>query len=525
MDASTKAGGLDTFRRLAFVPEPVGIGGVVGALSVTSDLTRGHPPGEAMRSCLLAMELARRAGLDASEQRDVYYATLMRFAGCAATSHEIAAALGGDDVRVRARGDLIDPSRPAEAVRFLLGLGEGAGRLRMLGHVPRAARFYAEGVRADCEVGAGLTRRLRLADTVVRAVLDGFERFDGRGAPAGRAATDIAEPARFAAVSYAAVMFDAVGGDAVAAEAVARWSGRALDPAIAAIFLEAPAELLEVSAPDDIWAAVVDAEPTPRRTFRDAAALDDALAGFGDAADLKTPWFHGHSGGVARLARDAAAALPSADPDLVYRAGLLHDLGRVAVPTGIWERPAPLRAEEWELVRLHPYHSGRILARAPVLAPLGPVATRHHERADGTGYPAGVRAAELDAAACLLAAADELHALGEPRPHRAALEPAAASRVLSGLPLDRDAVRAVLDAAGAPPPAFPPLPADLTERELDVLRLLVTGRTKREIASELVISPSTVHTHTVHIYSKCDVSTRAGLAMFAMRHGLAARTG
>ena len=97
--------------------------------------------------------------------------------------------------------------------------------------------------------------------------------------------------------------------------------------------------------------------------------------------------------------------------------------------------------------------------------------------------------------------------------------------MLSGLPLDRDAIRAVLDAAGAPPPALPPLPADLTERELDVLRRLVAGRTKREIAAELVISPSTVHTHTVHIYGKCGVSTRAGLAMFAMQHGLAATVG
>jgi DNA-binding NarL/FixJ family response regulator len=158
-----------------------------------------------------------------------------------------------------------------------------------------------------------------------------------------------------------------------------------------------------------------------------------------------------------------------------------------------------------------------------VLAPLGRVASRHHERTDGTGYPAGVGAADLDPAACVLAAADAMHALGEPRPHRPALDAAGASRVLAGLALDRDAIRAVLDAAGAPPPALPPLPADLTERELEVTRRLVAGRTKRQIAAELVISPSTVHTHTVHIYAKCGVSTRAGLAMFAMRHGLADR--
>ena len=502
--------------------EPIGIAGIVAALSVTSDLTRGHPAGEAMRACLVATELARRAGLDEPDRNDVYYTTLMRFAGCAATSHELAARFDGDDIVVRARGDLIDPTQPAEAMRFLAGLGDGAAKLRMLGRAVGAGRFFAEGARADCEVGAGVTRRLRLPPSVGDAVLDGFERFDGHGAPVGKQGTEFAEPARFAAVGYAAVMFDAVGGVEAAAEAVGRWSGRGLDPAIAAILLDAPGELLRHSDPDDLWAAVVEAEPEPRRAFRDDAALDEGLAAFADAADLKTPWFHGHSGGVARLALAAADALP-VETALVHRAALLHDLGRVAVPTGVWERPGALRAEDWEAVRLHPYTSARILARSPLLAPLAQIAGRHHERTDGSGYPAGMRASELEPAACLLAAADVLHALGERRPHRDAYDLDAASRLLSNLPLDRDAVRAVLDATGAPPPAFPPLPSALTERELEVLRMLVAGQSKRQIAGKLVISQSTVHTHTVHIYAKCGVSTRAGLAMFAMQHGLVRR--
>src|ERR1700733_2650349 len=499
-------------------------GGVAG-LSVGGDLTRGHPPGEAMRACLLAAELARRAGLDERGRGEVYYGTLMRFAGCAATSHEIAAVFGGDDIVVRARGDLIDPAEPGEAVEFLAGLGVDAVRLAALGGPAGVAQLKAEGARADCEVGADLTARLGLPEAVRRAVLDSFERFDGLGVPAGRAGAEVAEASRFAAVGYAAVMFDAVGGGDVAAQTVARWSGRALDPAIVAVFAEAPAELLAVASPDDLWAAVVDAEPAPRRAFSDEAALEDALAGFGDAADLKSPWFTGHSRGVAGLARAAAELLPAADARAVYRAGLLHDLGRVAVPAGLWERPGPLRAEEWEQVRLHPSYTGRILARSPVLAPLGLIACRHHERMDGSGYPAGMSRSELDTAACLLAAADVCHALCEPRPYRAALGPAAAARVMSGLPRARDAVRPVLAAAGAPPPALPALPAGLTERELEIVRWLAAGATKREIAAELVISPSTVHTHTVHIYAKCGLSTRAGLAMFAMRHGLMARTG
>jgi HD-GYP domain-containing protein (c-di-GMP phosphodiesterase class II) len=102
----------------------------------------------------------------------------------------------------------------------------------------------------------------------------------------------------------------------------------------------------------------VDAEPEPRRTFLDESLLDEALAGFGDAADLKSPWFSGHAGGVARLARAAASAVASADARQIYRAGLVHDLGRVAVPTGIWERRGPLRPEDWESARLHPLPLG-----------------------------------------------------------------------------------------------------------------------------------------------------------------------
>jgi HD-GYP domain-containing protein (c-di-GMP phosphodiesterase class II)/DNA-binding CsgD family transcriptional regulator len=506
------------------VPGKFGLAGVIAALSVTSDLTRGHPPGEAMRACLLATELARRAGHDSTFLSDVFYGTLMRFAGCAATSHEAAAALGGDDIVVRARGDLMDPTHPAEALRFLAGLGHGGGKLRVLAMAPRMGAVVTEATRADCEVGAQLTRRVGLPESVSQAVLCAFERYDGKGSPSGLAATDISAAARFAAVGFAAVMFNLVGGSDVAGAAVARWSGRALDPDIAAVFLADQDGLIRCSDPSDVFGAVVEAEPRPSRTFRDDHELDEALAAFGDAADLKSPLFQGHSRGVALLAR-AAAETMTVDPATAYRAGLVHDIGRVAIPTGIWERPGPLRSDDWEQVRLHPYHSGRILERSALLAPLGLIASRHHERLDGSGYPAGVRGGELDQTARLIAAADVWRALGENRPHRAALTPVDAARVMSEMALDHGAVRAVLRAADGPAPAFPPSPVELTGRELEVLRRLAAGKTKRQIATELFISPSTVHTHTVHIYTKCGVSTRAGLAMFAMRHGLAAATG
>jgi hypothetical protein len=209
------------------VPELVGVGGVVAALSVTSDLTRGHPSGEAMRACLLA---TGRAGTDLVRQSEVYYGTLMRFVGCAATSHEVAAALGGNDIAVRAAGDLIDPAVPGQAQQFLADLGVSADQLRALGGPLGVARLKAEGAQADCEVGAGLAGRLRLPEEVGRAILDAFERYDGHGVPGGRARDEITLAARFAAVGFTAVMFDTVGGAKVAAQTVAQWSGRALGP-------------------------------------------------------------------------------------------------------------------------------------------------------------------------------------------------------------------------------------------------------------------------------------------------------
>ena len=157
-------------RRLPGVRELVGVGGVVASLSVTSDLTRGHPPGEAMGACLLATELARRAGLDLIRQSEVYYGTLLRFVGCAATSHEVAAALGGDEVAVRAAGDLIDPTVPGEAQRFLAGLGVSASqRPARAGHLISQSSRSVRYVHATdqptqhcrCAWGHGTPARLR----------------------------------------------------------------------------------------------------------------------------------------------------------------------------------------------------------------------------------------------------------------------------------------------------------------------------------------------------------------------------
>jgi HD-GYP domain-containing protein (c-di-GMP phosphodiesterase class II) len=417
-----------------------------------------------------------------------------------------------------------DVTVPGDALALLLavsgGPGGALGRARRLAvAAARARKVTAEGARADCEVGARMARRFQLGRQVPAALDDIFERWDGRGAPRGKRRDAIALPARVAAVAFAAVMFDEVGGAAAAVETVRRWSGRILDPSIAAAF---DRDALEATVADDALVAVVRAEPGVPQRVSDPQ-VDEVARGFAELVDLKSPYLHGRSTAVASLA-ETAGRLLGLDADrtrTLRRAGLLHDLGRAGVPTGVWEKPGPLSTSEWEQVRLHPYHSERILSRVPALAGLARLAGLHHERLDGSGYHRGAPPSMLDAPARVLAAADVYQALTEDRPHRQGMAPARAAQVLEGEALDRDAVGAVLEAAGQRRArGRSSYPAGLTRREVEVLRLLVRGRAEKQIARALSISPATVHTHVTHIYEKAGVSTRAAAAVFAMENDL-----
>ena len=248
-----------------------------------------------------------------------------------------------------------------------------------------------------------------------------------------------------------------------------------------------------------------------------------------DFTDIKSPWLRGHSTGVAELvvAASAAAGLSDADGALVGRAALVHDVGRVGVPNGIWDRPGPLSTEQREPVRLHPYLTDRVLRRCALLVPFAEVTAGHHERADGSGYHRPVTGEQLEAGARLLAVADAYHAMTEERPHRSALSRAgAASLLLSEVDagrFGRTDVDAVLDAAGhTRRPAQVTYPAGLTEREVQVLRLIARGHANKQVATALGISPKTVGRHIEHVYAKAAVSTRAGATLFAMERGLLA---
>jgi DNA-binding CsgD family transcriptional regulator len=177
-----------------------------------------------------------------------------------------------------------------------------------------------------------------------------------------------------------------------------------------------------------------------------------------------------------------------------------------------------------ERVRLHPYLTERMLACSAALAPMAAIAVLHHERLDGSGYPHGLSGDAISMPGRLLAAADVYHALTEVRPHRPARSAQEASEQLraevAAARLDGGCVDAVLRAAGHRVRHKREWPADLTGREVEVLRLVAYGSSTREVASALGISRKTAGNHIERIYSKIGVSNRARAALFAMKHGL-----
>ncbi len=515
---------MSTSDRVA-APPTVRLAEVLAAVSLAADVGHDQPLEKSLRNAVIAVRLGDELGLRGRELSSVYYVALLRSMGCTGNSHETARMFGGDDLGFLG---LVQEMAGGDPREFVGGLAAHVAATAPALAATRSAEWFrtigpAEARHAGasaCEVSTALARRLGLP-TEVQAGLDQvYERWDGRG-PGGVGGEALCLSARVSHVVDVVEIADRAGGVPAARELIRRRTASHFDPQIAAVFERCADALLDGLDDVDMLQAALDAEPTPQpRCPR--AELEGLARAIADFADLKSPWTLGHSPAVAELA--AAAAAREEDRETLLLAGLLHDLGRVAVPNGIWDKPKPLVAAQWERVRLHCYYTERILARTPVFAGLAAIAGAHHERLDGSGYHRGAGGDALSDEMRLLAVADAYVAMTNDRPHRAALSAHDACEELQAAVaagrLCGHAVAAVLEAAGQERAPAPAPPCGLSEREVEVLGLLAHGLTNKQIAGELFLSAKTVQHHVAHIYDKIDRRTRAGAAMFAMEHRL-----
>jgi HD-GYP domain-containing protein (c-di-GMP phosphodiesterase class II) len=424
---------------------------VLSALSHALDITEGQPRGHAERTCLIGMRLGAQIGLDQGQRSSLFYALLLKDAGCSSNSAKVAALYGNADSAVKRDRKVTDHLRPAQSLRHLLrNTAPGASPLTKARHIRALAAEGSDGAREltalRCERGADVARKVGMDEATAEAIAALDEHWDGRGYPAGVAGDAIPLLGRVLCLAQTAEVFWQLDGPAAALDVARARRGSWFDP-----------ELVDAlcAVEDDFWLSleqprVADWEPADRVETVDQERLDRVAEAFAAVVDAKSPYTARHSHGVASIAVGLAHLLGVDERTRrdLYRAGLLHDIGKLGVSNRILDKRGPLDEDEWREVRRHPLTSLQILRRVGVLRNVARLSGLHHERLDGSGYYLGFDGTQLDLPARVLAVADVAEALSAHRPYRNALEPDEVLAIMAreaGTTLDAEAFEALVE--------------------------------------------------------------------------------
>jgi HD-GYP domain-containing protein (c-di-GMP phosphodiesterase class II) len=442
--------------------EQISLSEVLSALSYALDLTEGATAGHTMRTCLIGMRIAGEAGVSPADRSALYYAILLKDAGCSSNAGRMASLFGSDDQWVKPRMKLVDwHKRTQLALVTALTVGRGRpipDRVRQFVAIARSTDTTKALIQIRCDRGADIAHRLGFPRETAEAIRSLDEHWCGLGYARGLSGEDIPLLARIANLAQTVEAFADRGGRRSALRVVRQRRGTWFDPALVRI--------VEGWRSDDEWwaalradvtDAVVAAEPRDRVIRVDDDGLDDVCRAFADIIDAKSPFTYRHSSRVAEVSRDVACELGfgAAEQRRIYRAGLLHDIGKLGVSNAILDKNGPLTPEERERMELHPRFSLDILQRVSAFASFASTAAMHHEKLDGSGYPFRMRGDALDLPARILVVCDIHDALTSDRPYRAGMTLARARAIMQS---DResklcaralDALYAVVDRAAA----------------------------------------------------------------------------
>lgn len=429
---------------------------VLASLSYALDLTEGQPEGHSIRTTLIGMRLADEIDLATERRSPLFYALLLKDLGCSSNAAKVSYLFGSDDHSTKQDLKRRDWSTLTGAAAYVWNnVARDGGwweRMKSLFRIlgaggPAAAR---ELIRIRCERGADIARMLELPEETARAIHDLDEHWDGRGHPEGKQGDEIPLMARILNLSQTVDVFVRERGREAAYRMVEERRGTWFDPRLV--------DALQRMKDDEAFWSSLDAED-PRKELerwepadRAVPATDERLdlvgRAFARVVDAKSPWTYRHSERVTDLALEVGGRLEMDDDELrlLRRAGLLHDIGKLGISNRILDKEGQLTDEELEKVKKHPAYSDRILQRVGPFEEVAGLASRHHERLDGSGYLRGVEGDQLSPADRVLAVVDVYEALTASRPYRDAFEPESALGILrseAGTKLDEEAVAAL----------------------------------------------------------------------------------
>jgi len=402
---------------------------VVSALSFALDLTEGQPMGHSVRTCVLGMRLADEVGLPRELRGNLYYALLMKDAGCSSNASRMFQILGTDDIKAKRDVKTTDWTRIGwDSLQYALShVRTGApflARLRALFDVAvHRDKNAKEMVQVRCERGAAIARGIGLPETTALAICSLDELWNGSGQPAGLRGAEIPILSRIMNLARTVEIFSTAFGAEEAVRMARKRSGRWFDPSLVRAFCSLAKNPSLWEDVENAHRRVLDLEPVQTVLTAGETTLDNICLAFADVIDAKSPFTYRHSVGVAgaAVAMARTLALGEAEVTLIRRAALLHDIGKLSVSNTILEKPDKLTTAEWDIVHEHPRYSHEILKRIPGFGELSEIAASHHEKLDGSGYFRRMTAAQMSLPARILVVADMYDALTARRPYRDAL--------------------------------------------------------------------------------------------------------
>jgi putative nucleotidyltransferase with HDIG domain len=412
----------------AEAPSSIRLSSIISALSYALDLTEGQPMGHSVRACMIGMRLGQQAGMSADEQADLYYALLLKDAGCSSNASRLFHILNADEIR--AKGDLKtkDWTRVGwESLHYALThVATGMPFLQRMQRLFQVAQTQQQDsctlVKIRCERGSHIATQLGFSDAVSSGIYSLDEHWNGRGYPDGLRKDEIPMFARIANLSQTLDVFYGAHGPEVALEVAQKRSGRWFDPDLvkAAESLAHSGALWTGLADENLVQKVASLEPKHRQMTVTEDSIDRICMAFAEVIDAKSPFTYRHSNGVADAAVEIGQwfGMNPRSLKMLRRAALLHDIGKLSVPNSVLEKPAKLTSDEWTVVKSHPYYTFEILKKIPGFERLSQDAAAHHEKLDGSGYWRGWGAEQLSRFARILAVADIFDALHAKRPYR-----------------------------------------------------------------------------------------------------------
>ena len=387
-------GAVRTWTRSGADAEEFRFSEVLSALSFALDLVEGQPEGHTVRSCLMGMRIADRLGLDEERRSALFYALLLKDAGCSSNASKMSTLFDADDIEAKRKVKTVDwtslPHAVLYAARTVSPEGSLLAKARKM--VQFASRGQAESrnlIRIRCERGAEITRLMGFPEETAQAIRGLDEHWDGRGHPDGLKGEETPLLSKICGLAQTAEVFLTDRGPAVAEEVLGLRSGRWFDPALVEALLAEAREcgLWEDLLQKDAWREVSRLEPDSRVLKATPERVDLVARAFAEIIDAKSPFTYRHSEGVARVAvamAEPAGLGPEGTRDLM-RAALLHDIGKLGVSNRILDKPGSLTDEEHEEIRRDPKLAYDLLSRVGPFRPIAETAANHHEKLDGSG--------------------------------------------------------------------------------------------------------------------------------------------